>query len=522
MGIGRIGPQAVSRRSLGAPEDMAEALGVGVTSGQGDLKEAYGVPPSNDAFVGSAPRGVFDTRWAVVAVLAAAAFTRFFMVGRWSLWLDEETSLYFSQHLTKSFATHAPVFFMLLRGLFEVTGVSVIAGRILAASLGVLSILLAYLLAARFISRPVGVLAAAFLVLSVGHLFWSQSIRYYILLLVFQIVSVYLFFDGFERNKPRQLALVSVFLLLGTLSHLSVALLFPVFPLYLAWTILAGDSAEGFTRRGYIFFAIPFVLVTAVLLLEGTSFRSSLSPLIMSAGSGQPRPLIPTRVLERLVIYFGAPAVLLSLAAPFVGRGIVPSRPLRFFTLLAVVPLLVLLVVRTLRVAWPLWYQGFVALIGVAILAAVTLYSLRQRGYIMIYRLALVAVLALSLPLIYSYYTSMHGDRARVKEAVEFVRVTVGPQIRSSNQPLIYSTDPGVTAFYLGYDPSETMTQLQVKRARPDPPAEITSTDWFILESGAISSRLRRWLVQRCELAATFEAHSGPRDRTVWVYRSCR
>jgi len=517
-------PNPVARRhAIGAAEDVAlEAPGVGIT-GLGELEEPSSARPAKHGIVIPQSRSVFDSRGAVVAVLAAAILTRFLMVGHWSLWLDEETSLYFSQHLTKAFAAHSPAFFGLLRGLFEVTGVSVTAGRILAASIGVLSIVVAYLVVARLIGRPVAVLTAGFLILSVGHLFWSQSIRYYTLLLVFQTVSAFLFFDGFERNRPRELALSSVFLLLGVFTHLSVALLFPVFPLYVGWTILAGDSPKGFNRRGYLAFAIPFLVVLAILVIEGTSFKSTMPSLVMSiGGSSEPRPLIPTKLLERFVAYFGAPVVLLSVAAPFIGRGIVPSRPLRFFTVLGGGPLLALFVVRILRVAWPLWYQGFIALIGIATLAAVTLYSLRQRGHLVIYRLALAVLVCASVPLLYGYYTSMHGDRPRVKEAAEFVRAAIGPELRSSNPPSIYSTDPGVVAFYLGYEPSDTMTQSQVKRSGSAPPPTVTSADWFIIENGALRGRLRSFLLQRCGLAAKFEAQSGPRDRTVWVYRGCR
>jgi uncharacterized membrane protein len=93
--------------------------------------------------------------------------------------------------------------------------VSVAAGRLLAASLGVLGIALAYKTVARLVAKEAAVYATALLALSVGYLFWCQSIRYYALLFVFQVAAVYFFVDGFETGRTRSLLLSCVFLLWG-------------------------------------------------------------------------------------------------------------------------------------------------------------------------------------------------------------------------------------------------------------------------------------------------------------------
>jgi hypothetical protein len=194
---------------------------------------------------------------------------------------------------------------------------------------------------------------------------------------------------------------------------------------------------------------------------------------------------------------------------------------LRFFTCLAIVPVIELLVVRRLRLAFLPWYHGLVAVIGVAVLAAVTLHSLRQRGHLMMYRLALCAVLATSLPLLYGYYTSMYGDRARFKEAVQFLDAAIHEEAAAGARVRIYSSVPGVAAFYIGVDSSAIMSQSRVQGLRSSPPSDGGEDQWFVVERDEMPRRLNTWLSEKCVVAARFEARSGPKDRTVSVYH-CR
>src|SRR5947207_2306009 len=77
---------------------------------------------------------------AILLVLAAATMLRGFMLTEWSLWEDEETSIFFAQNLDKPFPRAFPVSFFSLNQLYEITGVEVAAGRALFAAIGVLSI----------------------------------------------------------------------------------------------------------------------------------------------------------------------------------------------------------------------------------------------------------------------------------------------------------------------------------------------------------------------------------------------
>ena len=139
--------------------------------------------------------------WAILVVVAVAVVLRAWGASEWSLWEDEETSIYFSQQPDKPFPRFFPLFFLALKGVYQLTGVSVAAGRMLAAAFGIVSIGLVYAMARRLLSREIAVLAALLLTLNLGHLFWSQSIRYFTLLFVLELLSMYWFLEGFERRK---------------------------------------------------------------------------------------------------------------------------------------------------------------------------------------------------------------------------------------------------------------------------------------------------------------------------------
>jgi hypothetical protein len=176
---------------------------------------------------------------------------------------------------------------------------------------------------------------------------------------------------------------------------------------------------------------------------------------------------------------------------------------------------------------FPLWYQGFIALIGSSVLAGVTLVSLRQRGYLRTYRLAATVSVGFSLALIFSYYTTMHGDRPRWKDAVQFVQTQTGLAQGSTAGPGIYG-EAGIVAFYLEEKVSPAGPHRLVRGQFPERPLEFperpldrppVQPEWVIVLQSQVSEVRAKWLAATCELARTFGAWTGPRNRTILVYR---
>lgn len=453
----------------------------------------------------------FASPWALLLILAGAAALRGWGLAEWSLWEDEETSIYFSQQPSKPFPRFFPLFFLTLHGLYQVTGVSVVAGRVLATAFGIGSIVLAYALARR-LSRSVALLAAFLLAINLGHLFWCQSIRYFTLVLVFELLSMYWFLEGFERGKYKYLAWSNVAFALALFTHFSALLLMPVYVAYLFFMICGRQSGGAYNRRGYLFFGVLHGIVLGLMALQFFRFHAILK------GMEDKSLQNPIHLLLATAAYFGTPVIVLGLLAPFVTVN-VPRRIALFFTLAGALPVLEVVVIAHLNLSNVTWYYVFVALAGFSVAAAITLVSLYQRGFRRCTGFATVAVLLYSVPLLAGYYTSMYGDRPRWKEACTYLRQEENVRVGASQKAQVYATVPGVVAYYLAVPPGEMMGNSRVQLLLNQSPAANPETEqWYVVESGHVSPEVESWLAKSCILKATFEAKTGPRDRTIRIY----
>lgn len=453
--------------------------------------------------------------WPVFLVFALAVALRCFMLGEWSLWEDEETSIYFSLRPERPFPSCFPLFFWALHGVFRLAGVSVATGRIFAAAVAVGSIVLSFVFLRRWVSRPVALVATLLLAINLGHLFWSQSIRYYTMVLVFQLLSMYWFLDGFERGRYGTLLLSNLALVCALLTHYSAGLLAPVYIAYLGMAICRGESEGGYDRNHYLVFGLPFVVILAVFAGRIVQMQSLMSGWAVTTSQRNPLHLLLT-----VTLYFGVPVIGLGLLAPLVARK-TPNRIVLFLLLTGVLPVLELAVIAQLNVTNVAWYYGFVSLVGFAGLAAICLVALYERR-----RRLTPALLGSATVLYYScflvaYYTTMHGDRPRWEEASHFLRraanVTLG-----NDTPQVFAEVPGIVAYYLGVDPSQTMVQSRIQRLPDDVPTEeLPSETWYVLEARFVTGDYADWFAERGTLESHFEARTGPVDRSVVVYR-CR
>jgi len=151
--------------------------------------------------------------WPICLILILATLLRIFGIGTWSLWQDEETSIFFSKNIGMAFPQAFPIFFLILDGVFQLVGISYWVGRGLAGFFGIASIWLSYIFLKKYVSRDVGLVAAIFLAVSLGHIFWSQSIRYYTCVLAIQMVILLLFYSGLEEGRYWKLFIAGLFLI---------------------------------------------------------------------------------------------------------------------------------------------------------------------------------------------------------------------------------------------------------------------------------------------------------------------
>ncbi len=449
--------------------------------------------------------------WLPWAILLAGGALRLFRLGDWSLWFDEETSIYFTLNPHKPFPRAFPLYFWVLGRVFSAAGVSVYSARLFSALAGIATLWLAWRCIRRFAGDEVALPALVLLVLSPGHLFWSQSIRYYMLLMVFQIASIHAFLTALERRSLRWSSLTVGWLVLALLTNTTAALLVPVYVLAVVWVLASGRIAR----------LVPWVAIVTTLAVVALAIAALTTLLTLHDQFGDQSTGRGVYLLMRFIGYAGMPAVALMLLALAFSRR--PPTEFVCLALLSIVPVVELLVLRTTRLWGVAWYHGFIAFIGVAAMGGFGWKALAER----LPRWALVGtgvgVIGASLVIVVSYFTTAHGDRPRWDEAAAVLRQHgVGPTATGVD---VFSDAPGVIAYYLGVPPGETMGHPLVRR----PPwtgkagdaskaGDAIGDSWFVVEERLVPSTWRQRLDRSCEPRGVFPAALIVRDRTVLVY----
>jgi len=448
-------------------------------------------------------RAVSAPWWLPWAILLAAAGLRLLDVGTWSLWLDEETSIYFALNPDKPFPSSFPLYFWTLGSLFEAVGVSVLAARVLTALIGIGTLWLLYRTARRFCGDEVAIPALALLSVSVGHLFWSQSIRYYVLVLAFQLLSIHAFLAAVDRPRVRSWIAAGVWFLLALVSHLTAVLLLPVYAAFLGFLALRRAHSRAWMATGLLVGA--FAALSAVLAAGWFAY--------FPVNVIERTPVAALNLTVRFVVYTGVPAVGLAILPFAIGRS--GNARFVFFALLSVIPVVELIAIRALGLWFAVWYHALIASSGVAVLGGYGWRSFARR----VPRWTSVAtgavLAAMSVALLFVYYTQAHGDRPRWREAVHAVTehaVTVPVESYT-----VTGHAEGVIAFYLGVPPSETMGSSAVRPWRGRGGVGDSPTYVIVREDDLLSDD-RSWLQSTCSEVGRFPSRMIVRDRTVVAF----
>ena len=136
----------------------------------------------------------------LLLILFVACILRFYKADFQSLWLDEILTMkdcdpklslkeFYDGIMYWEYIPH--LYFFLLRILFEVFGYTTLVGRLFSAVIGVFGVYSIYLLGKEIYSRKVGLLAAAILTINGFHIYYSQDMRPYGMLLLFSVLAFY-------------------------------------------------------------------------------------------------------------------------------------------------------------------------------------------------------------------------------------------------------------------------------------------------------------------------------------------
>ncbi|HSG28540.1 MAG TPA: glycosyltransferase family 39 protein [Candidatus Krumholzibacterium sp.] len=162
----------------------------------------------------------------LAGIICLAAFLRFFRLGHQSFWIDEilTAGSYASPPAGISYwkkllwDVHGPLYSMIMH-FWSMAGSSETWLRIPGAAAGTASVLFFYRWMKRISTGDNALAGTLILALSPFHIYYSQEMRFYSLLLMMVVLSL-IFFDRFiEKPDGRRGAALGLVLGLACLSH---------------------------------------------------------------------------------------------------------------------------------------------------------------------------------------------------------------------------------------------------------------------------------------------------------------
>ncbi|HSM56417.1 MAG TPA: glycosyltransferase family 39 protein, partial [Candidatus Sulfomarinibacteraceae bacterium] len=262
---------------------------------------------------------------AVVSTVVLGSALRLYGLGDWSFWIEEHHSLKHAANLrsfTDVVTSMRPVFFLLLKPVFAMYGVSEWSARLLPALIGTLSIPYIFWEVRRLFGRWPAIVTALMLAIAPWHIYWSQNARFYTLLLLLSTTSLLSFYHALEKDSLPYLALSFATFALSVATHMLGALLLPVFISYFVLLkLLRYELPRGYRLR-YLFVFILLPLV-AYLLLELVRAvlgeRAIVADLMGRFMQGSSRQSFtgyasPYGTIANTIYYIGAPLSLFSIA----------------------------------------------------------------------------------------------------------------------------------------------------------------------------------------------------------------
>lgn len=140
------------------------------------------------------------SNYIIVLILILASAMRLYHLEYQSVWLDEIASITEANPAVKwadleitivTSDPHPQLYYILLKCSFLFFGYTIFVARLLSAIIGVLGVFSIYLLGKEVMNKKVGLISAFLLAINAFHLYYSQEVRMYSLLLLLTVLSFY-------------------------------------------------------------------------------------------------------------------------------------------------------------------------------------------------------------------------------------------------------------------------------------------------------------------------------------------
>ena len=160
------------------------------------------------------------SNYIVLLILVLATALRFYHIDYQSVWLDEICSILEANPDIKWSdleATimlsdpHPPLYFALMKILFQLFGYTTLVARVFSAIVGVGGVYALYLLGKEIDNKNTGLLAAFLLAINSFHIYYSQEVRMYALLVLLTVLSYYRLVVYLKENTYKNATLYGLF-----------------------------------------------------------------------------------------------------------------------------------------------------------------------------------------------------------------------------------------------------------------------------------------------------------------------
>jgi 4-amino-4-deoxy-L-arabinose transferase-like glycosyltransferase len=389
--------------------------------------------------------------WVIGLATLVAAALRMLELGEWSLWIDEAHTwrdatmpLTGENGFMESQRRFYPAPFLLLRFLFGagVLGYDEWSVRLPFALMGIVSVPLLAICGRRFVGPWPAVWAACLLAINPWHIFWSQNARGYVMVVLGSVLAMHRMHVLFGSGRARDLLLAAAFVVLTAASHTPAISLAMGFAGFLAVRyVLRRRSLAGWLSLvvlALFLFGLPSIIRHYDLFSRFIEAKSDVAPL---------------HWFETVAYYFRPSVLLLVLLAMFAAPRLIGANRALYLTCLVVVPMLALTSVGSQLVKVTARY-AICTLPAMTLLVALLVTEVVQRmgrtEHLPRMRAWLLAGLLPGLlvsdylQLDVAYFANQHGQRARWREAAQFVqqqaklRGLAGVRTLSVNQPTLF------------------------------------------------------------------------------------
>lgn len=435
---------------------------------------------------------------ALIVLLAAAL--RFYKLGTWSFWIDE---IFTINHAMSHFSTPTlilnnipparnwiPFSVILTAQILDRWGIDPLHARLVAASIGVITLPVLYPLIRKLFDPKVALTAILLLALSTWHIEWSQNARFYTSLLLFYTLALFSYFYGIEQDRPLYLIFFLALTYLAASERFVAVFIIPVVLIYLLLLkLLSFEKPKGFRARNIWITLVP---IFGGVLIEILSYSIDGTFRVLGGFDWFMVYQIdnPLKLLMFISYDIGIPLICFAF---FSGIFLVARRSRIGLLLIvsAVVPVLLLMVLNPFL--FTLSRYVFITLSSWIILAAVGIQEIfsytRSYGRIIALGLFLLFV-ANSAGSTLIYYRVNNGNRLNWEQAFSYVK-----ERRDADDELV-TWWPQWEGFY--------WDRKIVSWDGLSPEAVETSNKryWFILDNETVwgNRKMKTWMEQNAEL----------------------